>query len=187
VHNEVEADIVTVRNREASKQHAAKMRAYRKRAAAANVAAPAAAALPLGTSAFSLKQKGEPCKTEHAAEVAKSTAVQRIVKAASHSRCSAAQQGEALECALNQVYSRGLLEDLELAAPEASRLTADIIGSVRKTLERVQSSKAGPLSKVGKQYAATIAISAFSSLPASPNAPVLSARAAATTTTTTTT
>ncbi|KAJ1641114.1 hypothetical protein T492DRAFT_853838 [Pavlovales sp. CCMP2436] len=77
--------------------------------------------------------------------------VQRFVKAASHSCCSAAQQGEALECALNQVHCRGLLEDCGLAAPEASRLAADIIGNVRsKTLERVQSSTAGPLTKVGK-------------------------------------
>ncbi|KAJ1634754.1 hypothetical protein T492DRAFT_864590 [Pavlovales sp. CCMP2436] len=175
VHNDVEADIVTVRNREASKQRMTKMRAKRKRAAATNVAAPTVAALPSGTSAFSPKH-GEPRKTEHAAEVAKSTAVQRIVKAASHLRCSATQQGEALECALNQVNCRGLLEDRGLAAPEASRLAADIIGNVRKTLERVQPSKVGPLTKVGKQYATTFAIAASSSLPASPKAPVLSAR-----------
>ncbi|KAJ1621623.1 hypothetical protein T492DRAFT_886608, partial [Pavlovales sp. CCMP2436] len=142
VHNEVEADIVTVRNRETSKARMAKFRANRKRAAAANVAPPTAAALPSGKSAFSLKQNGEPRKTAHAAE--------RITKAVAHGRCSAAQQGEAMECALNQVHCRGLLEDRGLAAPEASRLAADIIiGNVSKTLERVQSSKAGPLTKGG--------------------------------------
>ncbi|KAJ1618639.1 hypothetical protein T492DRAFT_916680 [Pavlovales sp. CCMP2436] len=46
---EVEADIVTVCNRETSKQRMAKMRADRRRTAAANVVAPAAAALPSGT------------------------------------------------------------------------------------------------------------------------------------------
>ncbi|KAJ1627475.1 hypothetical protein T492DRAFT_909244 [Pavlovales sp. CCMP2436] len=162
VHNDVhdvEADIVTVRNRETSKQRMAKMRAKWKREAATNVAAPAAAALLSGTSAFSWKQNGEPRKTEHVAE-----------------------QGKALECALNQVHCRGLLEDRGLAAPEASRLAADIICNVRKTLERVHSSKVGPLSKVGKQYAATIAIAASSFLPAhrakrSPYKPKISRRA----------
>ncbi|KAJ1626145.1 hypothetical protein T492DRAFT_878966 [Pavlovales sp. CCMP2436] len=54
VHNEVEADIT-------SKQRMAKMRANRKRAA-----------LPLGTSAFSMKLNGEPRKNKRAAVVAKS-------------------------------------------------------------------------------------------------------------------
>ncbi|KAJ1618254.1 hypothetical protein T492DRAFT_917019 [Pavlovales sp. CCMP2436] len=71
-HHDVEADFVTVRNRETSKARVAKFRASRKRAAAANVAPPTAAALPSGTSAFSLKQNGEPRKNERAAVVAKS-------------------------------------------------------------------------------------------------------------------
>ncbi|KAJ1621964.1 hypothetical protein T492DRAFT_886116 [Pavlovales sp. CCMP2436] len=59
VHNEIEADIVT--EAEANKM------AKQKREAVANVAAPTAAALPSDMSAFSLKQNGEPRKTERAA------------------------------------------------------------------------------------------------------------------------
>ncbi|KAJ1630502.1 hypothetical protein T492DRAFT_871631 [Pavlovales sp. CCMP2436] len=56
VHNEVEADIVAVRNRLLSKKRMAKERAKQKREAAANLAALTATALPSGTLAVLLKQ-----------------------------------------------------------------------------------------------------------------------------------
>jgi len=81
VHNEVEANIATVRNWKASKKYMTNKRVKQKCMAAANVAVPTAAALPLGMSAgmsaFSLKQNGEPRKTKRVAVVAKLMRVPR--------------------------------------------------------------------------------------------------------------